>query len=96
MNLYNPDPVTILELAEIIRNSTVERTEGKVNPKIEIVNTHPPILFSEEDKKQINVNINKAVNFLHIEKLKSPKDSIDEIVKSRCTNTGFQSSNSEL
>lgn len=85
VNVYYPDPVTILELAELIKNTIIERTKGKANPTIKIVNTHPPILFSEEDKKQIKVDINKAVTFLHLEKLKSPKDSIEDIVVARLT-----------
>lgn len=82
-NVYYPEPITILDLAKIIRNITIEKTNGKVNPPITIVNTHPPILFSEEDKKQIKVNIDKAINLLKFEKLKSPKDSLEQIIELR-------------
>ena len=83
VNLYYPDPVTILELAEMVRTSIIKHTNGKVNSRVEIVDTHPPTLFSEENKKHIKVDVSKAMNFLQLRQLKSPKESIDEIVRGR-------------
>jgi len=85
VNVYYPDPVTILELAEMVRTSIIENTNGKINPKVEIVDTNPPILFSEEDKNQIKVDVSKAMNFLQLGKLKNPKESIEEVVKERAS-----------
>ena len=83
VNVYYPEPITILELAEIIKESIIELTSGKVKPKIEIVDNHVPLLFTKEDKNRIKINVNKAKKLLELEKLKSPKESIQEIVKLR-------------
>ena len=81
VNVYYPEPITILELAEIVKESIVECTSGKVRPKIEIVDKGIPPLFNEEDKYQIGVNLEKAKLLLGLEKLKNPKESVTEIVK---------------
>ena len=83
VNVYYPEPITILELAEIVKESVIECTSRKVMPKIEIVDNGIPPLFREEDKNQIKVNLNKAKKLLGLEKLKSPRESIREIVKLR-------------
>jgi len=83
VNLYYPEPITILELAEIIRDSIIEHSHGMIKPKIETIDTGKQNLFNKEDKKKIKVDISKALSFLNLEKLKSPKESIDEIVKIR-------------
>lgn len=83
VNVYHPKPITILELAEIVKESIIECTGGKVRPKIEIVDNGVPPLFTKEDKNRIKVNLKKAKEFLGLEKLKSPRESIREIVKLR-------------
>ena len=83
VNVYYPKPITILELAEIVKESIIECTSGKVMPKIEILDKGIPPLFNEEDKYRIKVNVEKARLFLGLEKLKSPKKSVAEIVKLR-------------
>lgn len=83
VNVYYPEPVTILELAEIVRESIIECTSGKVRPKIEIVDKNIPPIFAEEDKNLIGVDLKKAKKLLGLEKLKSPRESIREIVKLR-------------
>ena len=83
VNVYYPEPITILELAEIVRESILECTGGKVRPKIEIVDNGIPPIFAEEDKNLIRVDLEKAKKFLGLEKLKGPRESIREIVKLR-------------
>jgi len=82
-NVYYPEPLTILELAEIIRDSIVKYSDGRIEPEIEVVDTGQPGMFSEEDKEPISVDVSKALNFLGLEGLKSTRESIEEIVKSR-------------
>ncbi|MCQ5374265.1 MAG: NAD(P)-dependent oxidoreductase [Candidatus Methanomethylicia archaeon] len=86
VNVYYPEPVTILELAEIIRDSIITHSHGMIQPKIEIVDIGQPSLFDSEDEKKIKVDINKVVSFLGLDKLKSPRESIDGIVRSRIGN----------
>jgi UDP-glucose 4-epimerase len=83
VNVYYPEPITILELAEIIKESIITCTSCKVKPKIEIVDNHVPLLFTKEDKNRIKVDVNKAKKLLGLESLKTPRESIQEIVKLR-------------
>ena len=80
-NVYYPKPITILELANFIKDAVMEQTKGKVNPKIEIVDKEQENLFESKDYKKINVDIFKALNFLELGRIKSPKESIEELVK---------------
>jgi nucleoside-diphosphate-sugar epimerase len=81
VNVYYPEPITILELAEIVKESIIECTCGKMKPKIKIIDHRICSLFTEEDKNRIKVNLEKAKKFLGLEQLKSPSESIREIVK---------------
>jgi UDP-glucose 4-epimerase len=83
-NIYYPEPITILELAEMVRNAIIKYTNGKVNPKIEVVDQGKPMLFTEEDKSKIKVDITKAKS-LGVEKLTHPRESIEHIVIKRIT-----------
>jgi len=82
-NVYYPEPITILELAEMVKDAIVRRSSGVMKPRIEVVDTGQSSRFSEEDKAQIKVDVSKAVNFMELGKLKSPRESIEEIVKAR-------------
>lgn len=83
LNVYYQVPITILDLAEIVKENIEVLTNRKQKPNIEIKNTHPPILFSEEDKKLIRVDISRTLKFLNLQTFKSPKDSLKEIIKTR-------------
>jgi nucleoside-diphosphate-sugar epimerase len=86
VNVYYPEPVTILELAEIVKDSIIRHSHGMIQPKVEIVDTGQPNLFDIGGKKKVRVDISKAMIFLGLDKLKSPRESIDEIVSSRIGN----------
>lgn len=83
LNIIYPEPITILELAEIIRDSIQRLTEGRLNPEIEIVDKGLPILFSPEDKTKFKIDISKAINFLGLRELNSPKKVIEELIKKK-------------
>ena len=82
-NVYYPEPVTILELAEIVREIIVKYSDGRIEPEIEVVDTGQPSMFGEEDKKLVKVDVSKALNFLRLGGLKSTRESVEEIVKMR-------------
>jgi len=82
-NVYYPEPVTILELAEIVKDAIVKYSDGQIEPEIEVVDTGQPSMFGEEDKKLVRVDVSKALNFLGLGRLKRPRDSVEKIVKSR-------------
>ncbi|MHA1833727.1 MAG: NAD-dependent epimerase/dehydratase family protein [Candidatus Baldrarchaeia archaeon] len=83
VNVYYPEPITILELAKIVRDTIVKYTDGKTNPRIEIIDQGQPLLFTKEDKDKIKVDITKAKKLLGLEKLTSPTESIEKIIKDR-------------
>lgn len=82
-NVYYPEPVTILELAEIVRDAIVKCSDSRIEPGIEVVDTGQPSMFGEKDKKLVRVDMSKVLNFLELGRLKSPKESIEELVRAR-------------
>ncbi|MGD0204338.1 MAG: NAD(P)-dependent oxidoreductase [Candidatus Bathyarchaeia archaeon] len=87
VNVYYPSPVTILELAGIVRDAIIKYSSGRVDPRIEVIDQGKPLLFNEEDKDKIKVDITKVSRLLGLEKLTSPKESIEKIVKNKlCSN----------
>ncbi|MHA1676316.1 MAG: NAD-dependent epimerase/dehydratase family protein, partial [Candidatus Njordarchaeales archaeon] len=64
VNVYYPEPITILELAEFVRDAIVKYTHGKIVPSTEIVDQGKPMLFTKEDKYRIKVDITKAKKLL--------------------------------
>lgn len=85
-NLYHPEPVTIIELAEIVREAIARYSKGEIHPEINVVDTGQTSMFNENDKRLIKVDTSKALNFLEIEKLKSPKESMEDIIRSKISN----------
>jgi nucleoside-diphosphate-sugar epimerase len=87
VNVYYPVPITILELAEIIRDAIKKFSNGKNTPRIELIDQGKPLLFKPQDKERIIVDITKAKNLLGIENLIPPRESIEKIVKNRLTSS---------
>ena len=83
VNVYYPKPVTILELAGIVKNAIIKYSGGRVNPQIEIVDQGTQMLFGEGDKDKIKVDISKVSRLLGLERLTSPTESIERIVENR-------------
>jgi nucleoside-diphosphate-sugar epimerase len=80
-NVYYPIPVTIIELAEMIKEAIIEFSKGKIRPEIAMTDTGQPCLFNEDYKKSITVDISKALKLLGLKKLKSSRESIEKIVE---------------
>jgi len=87
-NVFFPVPVTILELAQIVADAISRYSERKVRPQIQIVETGQPRLFTEEDKNHIKADVRKALQLLELASLKSPSDSINDIVRTRISRSG--------
>lgn len=83
LNLCWPRPITIIELSHVIRDTIVKVTEGKLKPKIEIVDTGKPILYTAEDKEKIQVDVSKVKKLLNLDGLVNPRDTIERIVRRR-------------
>ena len=82
-NIYYPKPITILKLAEIIREAIIMFSKNKIKPEIEIVDVKQPNLFENRDSRQISVDIFKALNYLQLGKIKTPKESIEEMIRKK-------------
>ena len=80
-NLYYPEPITILELAEAVRDSILKVTKGKIKPEIEIVDREMPLVFDEKEKERIKIDVHKALEFLELNSLINPRESIERIVR---------------
>lgn len=83
VNVCWPNPITILELAEIIRSSIIRKSKDKIIPEIEIVNKGIPMLYTPDDKESLVLNIKKTKKFLGVMNLISPNKTIDRIIKNR-------------
>jgi len=81
LNLMYPEPVTILELAEIVRDVIAELTGGAVVPRIEVVDQGLPSLFAPDAKRRFKVDVSKTLSFLGLDRLTSPRESIERIVR---------------
>ena len=83
VNVYYPEPITIKDLAILVQETIKKETKNAVNPPIDIVDLQQPMMFNEDDKNKIHVDISKALEFLKLDSFKSPRQSIESLVKSR-------------
>ena len=83
VNFYYPKPVTILDLAGIVQASIIKHTNCEITPKIEVSDQNKPLLFKENDKNKLKVDITKAQEMFKLQDIISPSESIMRIVKSR-------------
>jgi UDP-glucose 4-epimerase len=82
VNLVWPQPITILELSHMIKNSIEKFSYRRIKPSIEIIDKGLASPYTLQSKKKLKIDINKAHKFLHI-KLTNPQKSIERIVKHR-------------
>lgn len=88
VNVYWSRPITILELAEMIRGTIAKRSNGKIKPEIEVVDKGLPILFTPEDKDLIKVDVSKMKNFLGLERMTNPKETVEKFVRKKLEEKG--------
>jgi UDP-glucose 4-epimerase len=80
-NIVYPEPVTVIELAEYVKQIVYEETSGKINPSIEVVDKGLPAAFTPEDKHRFQVKIEKAKGVLGLVSLKSPLESLRTLIQ---------------
>lgn len=83
VNVYWPEPITILELAETVRDAVVKHSHGKIRPEIQIVDKGQPILFKPEDKDLMKVNVSRVKSLLGLKRLTDTRRTIEELVKEK-------------
>jgi nucleoside-diphosphate-sugar epimerase len=81
VNLYWPEPITIIDLAHIIKEKVIKQTDGKIRPRIRVVDEGKPLLFTPGDKKKIKVNLDNLYKLLGLRDLQDPRNSLEEITK---------------
>ena len=87
VNVYYPEPITILEIAEIVKESVARNSRGMIEPRIVVTKTGEKGHFTPQDKNSIRVDVSKAKEFLGLQELTSPKETIDRIVCTRMRRT---------
>lgn len=80
VNLCLNEPLTVIDLAQIVKEEIAELTGGRLNPKINVVDTGQAVLFDESDKLKLKVDNAKIRSFLGIRKLTSPRESLRRII----------------
>jgi nucleoside-diphosphate-sugar epimerase len=80
-NVVYPEPVTVIELAEYVRQVVYEETGGRINPPIEVVDKGLPSAFTPEDKHRFQVKIDRVRDVLGLNHLKNPIESLRTLIK---------------
>ena len=86
INVAYPNPISILDLAKFVQESVQKHSNGKINPRISIIDKSIPDIDSPDDKNKTHLDITKIKNYFDINSLQKPKDAIDELVKYRIQN----------
>jgi len=81
VNLVWPEPITVLELANLVKDAIKEKTSGRIDPLIEVKDTGDQPYFAPGDKNKFKVDPRKAKEFLGSEVLTNPRASIRRIVE---------------
>lgn len=79
VNFFYPEPVTVLELAELVKSIVAELTGGALNPDIRIVDKGYPPLFNPDSKRLFRVDTSKARELLGSE-LTPPRENLRRII----------------
>jgi nucleoside-diphosphate-sugar epimerase len=83
VNVLSPHPVTIIELARIVRHKFIRLTDGRIRPKIEVIDKGIEPLYTPHDKRLLKVDISKAREILGLGKLIAPSQTIERIIRKR-------------
>lgn len=89
INLCWPKPITIIELAELVKKTVAGLTNNMLNPEVKIVETGQLPIYSKSSAKGFRVNVEKAKSFLGMRKLTSPKASLSRIIRKRLVARGY-------
>ncbi|MFQ5712353.1 MAG: NAD-dependent epimerase/dehydratase family protein [Candidatus Geothermarchaeales archaeon] len=87
-NITYPQPITVIELAHMVRDAIVKYSKGALRPEIEVVDTGKPELFTPRDKDAIKIDVSRAVKFLDLGRLTSPRESIEDLIEGRIKQRG--------
>jgi len=83
VNVYNPEPITIYELAEIVRDAVIKYSLEKIIPQIQVVNTGQEMTYEKNENPILTADMQKALRLLNLKGFKHPRESIEQLVKNR-------------
>lgn len=89
LNIVYPVPITILELAKIVKKYTIECSNRKIKPKVNIVDcgiSEP----CEPENKNVRFDIGRLNKFLEGDRLIHPETAIYRIIKNATREGIFQ------
>jgi nucleoside-diphosphate-sugar epimerase len=86
VNMFIPQPVTILELSRIVVETITRVTMGRIQPRVEIVDKGVDSPFTAEDKDRVWGDMRKAKALLNMAPTTSVEQSIERIVRARLAN----------
>jgi UDP-glucose 4-epimerase len=87
VNVYYPQPITILELAELVKKSVTKCSKGRINPEVKIIRTGERTSFTPQDKARMKVDVSRSKQLLGLERMANPADVIERIVDRRISRT---------
>jgi nucleoside-diphosphate-sugar epimerase len=80
VNLCWNDPLTIIDLAQMVKEEITQLTGGRISPRIDVIDTGQTVLYDTSDKLKLRVDNRKIHSFLGIEKLLNPRESLRRII----------------
>ena len=85
VNVYYSTPTTILDLAHIVKDSIILKTNGSITPTVTVIDKGLPLVFQENCIDQIDIDIHKSKTLLNLEFLTGTQDSINKIIEHHLT-----------
>ena len=89
-NLFHPKPITIFELAVIIKDLVEELSGGKVIPRIEVVDRGLQVEYSEIEKDTFRIDVSNSLSRLGIGDLNPPEEVLRRLISSELERIGLR------
>lgn len=80
VNLFWPEPITIIDLAKEVRDSVLRLSNGTIRPEIEVIDRGLPTPHTPEARERIKADVTRALGLLGSASLTRPSQAIDRIV----------------
>ncbi|MCS7142698.1 MAG: NAD(P)-dependent oxidoreductase [Aigarchaeota archaeon] len=87
-NVFHPEPITIIELAEEVKRSVEELTKGRIAPTIEVLDQGVEPLYTPQDKFKFTFRLDRLQRLLGQYNLRNPRESVRDIIRSELENSG--------
>jgi len=85
-NLLYPQIFSIQKIANIVRESIITHSNGKISPVVKIVDKGIEETYEKNEEEEIQIDVSKVLKILQIDDVTNPKNEIDDIIKKRLMN----------